>query len=385
MKTKPFGRWSAVVALIGSTAACGGIYDMGSGSAGSGGEGGGDVGAGGSGVISEPPTGNAGSPDPGTGGSAASSSGTGGSGPAGGSSGAGCPSAWDGMPEGPLAAPELIGDRVMTLISGAPPSSPFELDRSNVREQVRLMMQSFSTTVAPPGLSDFVQGWAFDGVDDAEEPATHWASEFFMHAGSFAKLFAPFGDTSDRRASFLSEPALLRAYPSIATRGVFTLERAFCLDVGTPPEGSPTVQAGPGQTTRQAFEASGIGEPACLGCHSYIDPLGFAFEHFDAVGAYRASENSQPIDASGSFFDSRSSVEFVDVVELAAWMGESPDVASCLARWFFRYAREGVVGRSSLELSNPEAEAVACEFVARGYEPLSLLEAVVDTPSFLLE
>ena len=27
--------------------------------------------------------------------------------------------------------------------------------------------------------------------------------------------------------------------------------------------------------------------PKCAGCHSFIDPPGFLFEHFDSIGAYR--------------------------------------------------------------------------------------------------
>jgi len=45
--------------------------------------------------------------------------------------------------------------------------------------------------------------------------------------------------------------------------------------------------------------------PACSGCHSRMDPLGFALENFDAVGKWRATEgaNNTPIDSSGSLID----------------------------------------------------------------------------------
>ncbi len=41
--------------------------------------------------------------------------------------------------------------------------------------------------------------------------------------------------------------------------------------------------------------------PACSRCHSLMDPVGFALEHYDAVGRWRESEDEQPIDASGNF------------------------------------------------------------------------------------
>ena len=39
---------------------------------------------------------------------------------------------------------------------------------------------------------------------------------------------------------------------------------------------------------------------ACAGCHELMDPIGLAFENFDAIGAYRAQENGVEIDASGN-------------------------------------------------------------------------------------
>jgi hypothetical protein len=37
----------------------------------------------------------------------------------------------------------------------------------------------------------------------------------------------------------------------------------------------------------------------CAACHDRLDPMGFALEHFDAVGRWRDDENGQPIDAKG--------------------------------------------------------------------------------------
>jgi hypothetical protein len=43
----------------------------------------------------------------------------------------------------------------------------------------------------------------------------------------------------------------------------------------------------------------------CASCHSKIDPLGFAFENYDAVGAFRKTEGNKAIDASGTLPDGR--------------------------------------------------------------------------------
>ena len=44
--------------------------------------------------------------------------------------------------------------------------------------------------------------------------------------------------------------------------------------------------------------------PVCANCHAPMDPLGFALEHFDAIGKWRATgEGGGPIDAAGVFPD----------------------------------------------------------------------------------
>jgi cytochrome c551/c552 len=43
--------------------------------------------------------------------------------------------------------------------------------------------------------------------------------------------------------------------------------------------------------------------PACSGCHSVMDPVGFAMENFDAVGHWRTRDSGAPIDATGALPD----------------------------------------------------------------------------------
>jgi len=38
----------------------------------------------------------------------------------------------------------------------------------------------------------------------------------------------------------------------------------------------------------------------CATCHSKMDPLGFAFENYDAIGAWRDRDGKYPIDPSGT-------------------------------------------------------------------------------------
>ena len=41
-------------------------------------------------------------------------------------------------------------------------------------------------------------------------------------------------------------------------------------------------------------------DPCASACHAVLDPLGFAFENYDAIGRYRTTDNKLPVDAHGS-------------------------------------------------------------------------------------
>ena len=43
--------------------------------------------------------------------------------------------------------------------------------------------------------------------------------------------------------------------------------------------------------------------PACASCHKAMDPIGFAMENMDAIGAWRTVDAGAPIDASGQLTD----------------------------------------------------------------------------------
>jgi hypothetical protein len=64
-------------------------------------------------------------------------------------------------------------------------------------------------------------------------------------------------------------------------------------------------------------------KPACAGCHSFIDPPGFALENFDAVGRWRSLEEGQPVDASGGLPDGSA---FTGVDGLEAGLLSRPNI-----------------------------------------------------------
>jgi hypothetical protein len=56
------------------------------------------------------------------------------------------------------------------------------------------------------------------------------------------------------------------------------------------------------KTMRERMEAHRQ-NPSCAACHRVMDPLGFALENFDAVGAWRTRDLDNAIDPSGTLAD----------------------------------------------------------------------------------
>ncbi len=87
-------------------------------------------------------------------------------------------------------------------------------------------------------------------------------------------------------------------------RGKFMLENVLGTPPPAPPANVPPFPENDGKakpkSVRERMEAHRR-NPVCAACHSQIDPLGFALENFDAVGAWRTADNGTKIDPSGSF------------------------------------------------------------------------------------
>ena len=87
------------------------------------------------------------------------------------------------------------------------------------------------------------------------------------------------------------------------------------------------------KTNRQLFEQKLELDVTCVGCHRFFDPVGYAFEHYDAVGAFRSNDNGLPIDAAGTVMtgtDIDGSIR--DALDLSQKLGQSADVQACVSR-----------------------------------------------------
>jgi hypothetical protein len=117
--------------------------------------------------------------------------------------------------------------------------------------------------------------------------------------------------TDDARRGLLGQGSILaltshaeRTSPVV--RGKWILENILGSPVPPPPPDVPALkgnQEGEKPRTMREQMAEHRANPVCASCHKAMDSIGFAMENFDAVGAWRARDAGQPIDATGQLSD----------------------------------------------------------------------------------
>jgi hypothetical protein len=106
-----------------------------------------------------------------------------------------------------------------------------------------------------------------------------------------------------------------------------------------------------------------------------FDPMGFALEHFDAIGRYRETENGLAIDASGTFEDG---TPFNGGRELGAALRESATTTECLLRHFYR----SVNGRTDDVYDQTAIDGMVASLIARDYVFRDLVADFVVSDAF---
>lgn len=131
------------------------------------------------------------------------------------------------------------------------------------------------------------------------------------------------------RLGFLAYNATLQD-PDPIHRGVDITRRILCMSL-SPPAGTipPLPPFVPGQTNRERVAAH-TGQGICAGCHNtYINPLGFAFEGFDALGQARTMDNGKPVDTTGKYNIGGVEKAYSGAAELSAMLADSEQAHGC--------------------------------------------------------
>jgi hypothetical protein len=181
------------------------------------------------------------------------------------------------------------------------------------------------------------------------------------------------------RLGFLAYNANLRETDPIH-RGVDISHRLLCSKLAPPPDIviEPLPAPVPGQTTRQRVTAhTGVGTCG-EGCHStIINPLGFPFENFDAIGQLRTMDNGSAVDTADSYEFATGVRSFSGASELMAVLAESPEAQSCYAKNLAEYS----LARDVDETDRPLVNELSQTSLAAG-SVKALLLAVIRSPRF---
>jgi hypothetical protein len=165
-------------------------------------------------------------------------------------------------------------------------------------------------------------------------------------------------------------------------RGLYILENILGTPTGSPPPDIPALE--------ESSERSGGKEPtlrdtlaihrenaACASCHNRMDPLGLAFENFNALGRFRDAELGQPIDATGVLVTGES---FTSVNELKDILASSRrgDFYRCFTEKLLTYA----LGRAVEYQDAQTIDTIVEQLEQNGGKAGSLMSAVISSSPF---
>jgi hypothetical protein len=189
------------------------------------------------------------------------------------------------------------------------------------------------------------------------------------------------------RAGVLTRAAFLTTYSTATVtapirRGAWIRKELLCTTLGDPPpniDDTPLEGGASGNgdvlTVREATDVRTMTEAQCAGCHSLINPLGYPFEEFDAIGRTQTFEvvSGEPVDTAtdvtGTDFDG----PIADAAAMSAALGASEQARSCFA---------SKVLESALGDAAPDAcTGTEAAFVAGG-DINNLLVAIVNSDAF---
>jgi mono/diheme cytochrome c family protein len=187
----------------------------------------------------------------------------------------------------------------------------------------------------------------------------------------------------EARRGLLGQGSMLTVTSHAATtspvlRGKWILENIYGTPPPPPPPNVPSLEpegeTGP-RTIRQQMEKH-RNNAACASCHKLMDPIGFALENFDAVGAWRTKDVGAPIDASGQLSDG---TEVNGAVTLRQAIVKRSDVfARTLTEKLLTYA----VGRGPTYNDMPVVRSVVRDAARQNYKFSSIVLGIVNSTPF---
>ncbi|MDZ4693623.1 MAG: DUF1592 domain-containing protein [Deltaproteobacteria bacterium] len=188
---------------------------------------------------------------------------------------------------------------------------------------------------------------------------------------------------------------------SPTARGLYIRELFLCQTTPPPPPSVnmdlPTFEGDRPLTSRERL-AQHLSDPSCASCHRLVDPVGFAFERFDAIGGYgdkmkvvfrppqKVDDDGKPlpsepsktfeleVDTAGSILGVENS-EFKGPREIGITLSKNDQCQLCVVKQLFRYA----MGRKESSSDEAILKQMLSEFKKAKYRFKELLVSVART------
>jgi mono/diheme cytochrome c family protein len=162
-------------------------------------------------------------------------------------------------------------------------------------------------------------------------------------------------------------------------RGRWVLEQILGTPPPPPPPDVPELPSSEQTkgTLRQRMEQHRV-NPSCAGCHARMDPIGFAFENFSAIGKYRTSDEDLPIDSTGELPNGQ---KFQGPNELKAILkGKKELFSRCLTEKMLTYA----IGRGVEFYDKPAIDGILAALEKNEYRFSRLITEIAKSDPFRL-
>lgn len=162
-------------------------------------------------------------------------------------------------------------------------------------------------------------------------------------------------------------------------RGKWVLDNILGIPPPPPPPDVPALKEKAGAAKAMSMRerlAQHRANPACSGCHNIMDPVGFAFENYDAVGRWRRTEEDLAIDPSGSLPDG---TKFAGVAGLQQALLKRPELfATTFTEKLLTYG----VGRGVEYYDAPAIRKVVRDASANEFRFSSFISGIVNSAPF---
>ena len=116
--------------------------------------------------------------------------------------------------------------------------------------------------------------------------------------------------------------------------------------------------------------------PVCAACHAQLDPLGFAFENFNAIGGWRTIDGGSAIDASGAFPDGATFDGPATFRE--ALTSRTEDFVGVVVERLLTYA----LGRGAEYYDRPAIRKIVADAAENNYTWSSIVLGIVESVPF---